>query len=164
MAGHAQVLLFGMGIDGDLPLNVVTPHLAYFAGQAAAIGALGLDKSLDHTTFIGMFKNNSTEDDVQGPEVDDVQSPEFTSASVIPGGQKVQISQDAANQVFKFPPTTGGAWLPGQEIFWNGASFFWDNIAETGGDAPLGRVVKIPLSATDDMHVYLYPASISHVV
>jgi len=160
----AEVLLFAAGIDGDLPLDVTTPHAAYKGGQPLKIAANGLDLATDHLDVIGLAKNDSTDDDKQGPQVDDTEAPEFQSASVILGGQKVQLTQAAAGEVFQFPPTTGGAWLAGQEIFLDGAGGNnWDNVAETAGDAPSGRVVKAPTSATDDMHVYLYMTSTSHV-
>jgi len=161
----AEVLLFGMGIDGDLPLDVTTPHAPYKGGQPAKIGTDGLDLATDHLDYIGVFKNDSTEDDVQGPQVDDVNSPEFQSASVIGGGQKVRFVQEVAGEVFQFPPSGGGGvWVAGQEIFLDGAGGNnWDNAAETAADAAIGRVVKAPASATDDLHVYLYMTSTSHV-
>lgn len=161
----AEVLLFGMGIDGDLPLDVTTPHTAYLGGQALSIDADGLDLAGSVVSVIGLAKNDSTEDDVQGPQVDDAQSPEFQSASVIPGGQKVRLSQLAAGDVFQFPPSGGGGvWLPGQEIFLDVAGGNnWDNAAATAGDGAFGRVVKAPASATDDMHVYLYSTATVHL-
>lgn len=148
-----EVLQWGGVIDGDLPLSAV--HAVYKGGQPALIAAAGVDLALAPADYIGFFKNDSVDDDKQGPQVGDtIVGVPGTACSVVIGANKLRIWQAAAGDVFAFPPTVGGAWVPGQEVIITGAGKL-DNAAAgtTGG---VGRVLVAPASATADLHIQQY--------
>jgi hypothetical protein len=149
-----EILLFAGNVDGDLPLYA--SHAAYFGGQPAKISANGVDLCLSGADYIGLFKNDSTDDDKSGPQVQDALAPGFLSTGVIQGANKVRVTQAVTGQVF---PATGGAgaWAEGQLVY-VGSTGLLDNAANASGK-PIGRVVKAPASATDDMHIYQFPVA-----
>lgn len=149
-----EVLIFGGAIDGDLPLDPA--HAAYKGGQPALITATGVNVTLLPATYIGILKNDSVDDDRQGPQVNDTAAP-GTSTSVIIGANKLRVTQAAAADVFLFPGTAG-AWAEGQEIFISVAGKL-DNAAAAGGDPSIGKVLRAPASATDDLHMQQYPTT-----
>lgn len=150
-----EILLFAGTVDGDLPLYA--SHATYYGGQPAKILTTGVDLATTYASIIGMLKNDSTVDAVAGPQVNDAAAGTL-SCSVVFGANKVRLTQASAGQVFAYPPTAhSGAWQEGDEIYVAATGGVWDNAAGNAGDPPCGRVVKAPLSATDDMHVYQYP-------
>jgi len=178
-----EPLLPNVIIDGEFIIDpgVLDP---WVGGQPAFLGAAGVSllkaggagAARTSLRTIGLFKNMRAAEQTQEVQVNDaatatVQAP--NNASVVLGPGKVRLftnGQDAAP--FRFPPTGGGGvWTAGDEIFASNSviapatvpDYLLDNTPGVAADVAFGRVLRAPLSATDDMIVYLYPPRTANV-
>jgi hypothetical protein len=152
-----EVLQWGGYLDGDLKLDPTSAD--YVAGQPAMITAAGVKLAIAPADYLGMFKEDRSLDNKQGLSAVDAPVTSDLSVTVVCGTNKVRLARGTlaagtTQTPFVFPGSAH-AWVEGDQVFINGAGR-WDNAAATGGDAAFGRVTKAPVSATDEMFVYMY--------
>jgi len=153
-----EVLFFGGFIDGDEPRDPASAD--YVAGSAAAITAAGVARTATDADFVGLFKNDKSEDDVSGPQAADQNIATDLDTGVVVGANKVSMSPGTLADgttltAFVFPGSGGGGWAVGDELFLVAAGR-WDN---QGGGIARGRVTKAPASATDNLIAWMYGAN-----
>lgn len=158
-----EVLHYGGFIDGDGNLDPASGD--YVAGMPCEITSAGakLHTSATNAAFHGLFKNDKSEDNGAGvgPQAADTTpttGENQPDVGIVLGTNKVRMSPGILKTgVTDAPfvwPGSAHAWTEGDELFVNAAGK-WDNQA-TAGSTARGRVTKAPISATDDLHAYMY--------
>lgn len=154
-----EVLHYGGYIDGDLPRK--TSPTDYVAGMAAKITTTGVDVATTPATFLGLFKNDKSEDDRIAPQAADAVVSTQVGVGVVIGTNKVRmtpgvlaadVSTGTKTNPYVWPGSAGGGWNAGDLIYVQ-SSGKWDNQVQTGGDPAFGVVTRAPTASGDEMHV-----------
>lgn len=157
-----EYLTTGGFLDGEMAVDSGVGD-TWVGGQPAKLGSGGVSllKGLNNAEivkFYGFFKNMRTYDEAAQVQLNDSNatvSAAPINCTVVVGPQKLRFYTDGTDAAPFVYPGTGGAWAVGQEIFVD-VNGKLDNAAANVSDKALGKVVKVPTSATDDMVVAAY--------
>lgn len=159
-----EFLTTGGYIDGEQKEDTGVADV-WYGGQPAVLTAAGCKRANVTSnavvpTIYGLFKNARAYDERAQVQLNDANialaaAPINVTVYVGPG--KVRFFTDGTDAAPFVYPGAGAGWAVGDEIFASTTGFY-DNVPANVSDMALGKVIKAPTSATDDMIVLYYGA------